>query len=255
MKFMLRQVKALDYSLPHDPTASVSTPLRRTRQSVFGDRAAISRDELGETVLPEEMDVALLVLYGHILYSGNSFYPALNYFFRAYALDDENPAVLLSIALCYINHSMKRQSENRHYLIMQGLSFMQEYRRVREKEGTLIQERQEMEFNFARVYHSLGLAHLAVEGYKRVLTIGEQIRSMQAPSKPEHQPEPSEDHDVAMEDEAETNGTTTPRRHDQPDRKNIEDFSSEAAMALQTIYALSGDLLAAKEVTEKWLVI
>jgi len=254
MKFMLRQIKAMDYTVPEDP--SRPKPVRHTRQSVYQERASLStRDELGEAIPAEELDVALLVLYGHILYSGNSFYPALNYFFRAYALDSENPAVLLSIALCYIHHSLKRQSENRHYLIVQGLSFMHEYRRVREKEGSLLQERQEMEFNFARVWHTLGLAHLAVEGYHRVLALGEQIQ-LESQRRLEKQKE-----SVVAEAEAEEEEEADGMRMDieeQGSKKEpffVEDFTREAAVALQTIYALSGDLSAAKEVTEKYLII
>lgn len=232
MKFMLRQIKAVDYSLPQHIAQNRSN----IRPTVYHERAALStKNEMGEEIPAEEMDVALLFLYGHILYSGNSFYPALNYFFRAYAMDDQNPAVLLSIGLSYIHQSLKRQSENRHYLIMEGLSFMHEYRRVREKPGTLLPERQEMEFNFARTYHMLGLAHLAAEGYQRVLRLGEQIRESQ-------ERKPTRDDDVEM-GEADS----------QP--SFVEDFSPEAAVALQNIYALGGDLKAAKEVTERWLVI
>lgn len=251
MKFVLRQIKAMDYTLPEN-----STQVRQgkaMRESIYQERASLTtRDETGEAIPAEEMDVALLVLYGHILYSGNSFFPALNYFFRAYALDDQNPAVLLSIALCYIHHSLKRQSENRHYLIMQGLSFMHEYRRVREKEGSLLQERQEMEFNFACVWHTLGLAHLAVEGYQRALKLGEQIQNeyylhritdigvgVGADS------DGQDDADTVMQDAGQSTQTWA----------FLEDFSREAAVALQNIYALSGDFRSARDITAKWLVI
>ena len=245
MKFMLRQIKAMDYTLPEN-TAEVRQG-KAVRESIYQERASLStKDEAGEAIPAEEMDVALLVLYGHILYSGSSFYPALNYFFRAYALDPQNPAVLVSIALCYIHHSFKRQSENRHYLIMQGLSFMHEYRRVREKEGTLLQEKQEMEFNFARVWHTLGLAHLAVEGYQRALKLGEKIQT-------KHIHPVTEDGqgqgDLAMRDD------TNHRHHQQYSNTLVEDFSREAAVALQGIYALSGDFASARDVTFKWLVI
>ena len=94
---MLRQIKAIDFTMPQD------TP-RPIRHSVWKERATLStRDEAGEPITAKELDIALLVLYGHMLYSGNSFYPALNYFFRAYALDDQNPAVLLSIALSFLS--------------------------------------------------------------------------------------------------------------------------------------------------------
>ncbi|KAJ5466320.1 hypothetical protein N7530_010107 [Penicillium desertorum] len=244
MKFMLRQIKAIDFTMPQD------TP-RPIRHSVWKERATLStRDEAGEPITAKELDIALLVLYGHMLYSGNSFYPALNYFFRAYALDDQNPAVLLSIALSFIHHSLKRQSENRHYLIMQGLSFMHEYRLVREKPGTLLAEKQEMEFNFARVWHSLGLAHLAVEGYDRVLKIGEQIQQ-QAKQKSVQGPTSAKDGaDVVMGDDGQPLKTPSPTG--QP---FVEDFSREAAYALQCIHVLSGNADTAKALTEKWLVV
>lgn len=242
MKFMLRQIKAIDYTLP-DNNPQVRQG-KAVRESVYQERASLTtRDESGEAIPAEEMDVALLVLYGHILYSGNSFFPALNYFFRAYALDDENPATLLSIALCYIHHSLKRQSENRHYLIMQGLAFMHEYRRVREREGSL-QQMQEMEFNFARVWHMLGLAHLAVEGYHRVLELGEQIQYAYRKAV-----EAAKGGDMVMQDAAAGVGAVA------TNTQFVEDFSREAAVALQIIYSLSGDFESAKDVTAKWLVI
>lgn len=239
MKFMLRQIKAMDFTLPD--TEDKPKP---TRQSVWRERAALStKDENGKDIPAYELDIALLVLYGHILYSGNSFYPALNYFFRAYAIDDQNPVVLLSIALCYIHHSHKRQCDNRHYLIMQGLSFMHEYRRVREKRGATLQERQEVEFNFARVYHGLNLSHLAVEGYERVLQIGKEIQqqamNQSAGATGGDDVNMDGTHDVAV-----TSG-----------QKFVEDFSREAAFALQCLHVFGGDTLTAKDVTENWLVI
>ncbi|KAL4928515.1 tetratricopeptide repeat protein [Aspergillus undulatus] len=248
MKFMLRQIKAIDFTLPD--TFNDARTTKRPRESIYKERAALStKDENGKAIPAEDMDVALLVLYGHILYSGNSFYPALNYFFRAYALDNKNPAVLLSIGLCYIHHSMKRQSDNRHYQIMQGLSFMNEYKRIRERKGTLLVERQEMEFNFARVWHTLGLAHLAIEGYHRVLDLSKEI---QAQSRATASPK-GIDNDTPMPDvDADVDpaiiGVAAPQSF-------VEDFSREAAVALQTLYALDGDFQSATAITSAWLVI
>ncbi|KAJ5758196.1 uncharacterized protein N7511_006890 [Penicillium nucicola] len=240
MKFMLRQIKAMDFTLPRD----VPKP---ARQTIWKERATLStRDEAGDPIPAMELDIALLVLYGHILYSGNSFYPALNYFFRAYALDDQNPAVLLSIGLSFIHHALKRQAENRHYLIMQGLSFMHEYRRVRERPGSLLAEQQEMEFNFARVWHSLGLAHLAIEGYKKVLKLGEQIQNEAQNQIGENISESGGDVVMGGADQQESLPPTLPF---------VEDFSREAAYAMQCIYVLSGDVKTAQAVTEQWLVI
>ncbi|KAK2765329.1 transcription factor TFIIIC subunit tfc4 [Arachnomyces sp. PD_36] len=235
IKFMLRQIKAMDFSLPPSPTGP-STHKIRTRSSIYHERAALSsKDEDGNPICAESMDVALLVLYGHILYAGNSFISALNYFFRAYALDPENPAVLISIGLSYIHQALKRQSDNRHYLIMEGISFMEEYRRARLKggdESVLPQERQEMEFNFARVWHMLGIAHLAVKGYERCLEISDEIQR--------------------VEREREKGGGDG----DSDGKKGwVEDFGKEAAVALQGLYGMSGEMGMAKRVTERWLVI
>ncbi|KMU77596.1 hypothetical protein CISG_01353 [Coccidioides immitis RMSCC 3703] len=227
MKFMLRQVKAIDYSITEDPSSTTTDP----RPTFFAERASLTtKDESGNLIPAEDMDVSLLVLYGHILYAGNSFTNALNYFLRAYALDPENPAVLLSIGLSYIHHSLKRQSDNRHYLIMQGLSFMQEYRRVREN-SSVPQERQEVEFNFARVWHMLGLAHLAVRGYERCLELSGEIQA----EKQKEQLQKVDD----------KNG----------DGACAEDYAREAAYALQCLYSLGGEVEMAKKITEKWLVI
>ncbi|KAK2734615.1 transcription factor TFIIIC subunit tfc4 [Onygenales sp. PD_40] len=230
MKFMLRQIKAIDYTLPNDPFKS--TPAHRTRASVFQERAALTtKDASGQLIPAEDMDVALLVLYGHILYAGTSFTNALNYFFRAYALDPENPAVLLSIGLSYIHHSLKRQSDNRHYLIMQGLSFMQEYRRVREK-SPVPQERQEVEFNYARVWQMLGLSHLAVQGYQRCLELSGEVEAEREKFK--------------RRKETGKGGSNVAQTETW-----VEDFTREAAFALQCLYSFSGETKLAREITDR----
>ncbi|KAJ5893348.1 hypothetical protein N7495_005039 [Penicillium taxi] len=231
MKFMLRQIKAMDFTLTDTKKPEM------IRHSIWKERASLTtKDENGQPIPAYGLDAALLTLYGHILYSGGSFFPALNYFFRAYALDDQNPAVLLSIGLCYIHHSLKRQSENRHYLILQGLSFMKRYRVVRSKPGTILQERQEMEFNCARVWHGLGLAHHAIEGYEKVLELGKQIKEQTQTSL-------APDGDVVMGEA----GKDSP--------KFVENFAMEAAYGLQCLHVMGGEVQAAKSVTEEWLVI
>jgi general transcription factor 3C polypeptide 3 (transcription factor C subunit 4) len=244
MKFMLRQIKAIDYSVPGDPSQKVNQGT--IPSSIYQERVAISaRDEQGRLIAAEELDAALLILYGHILYAGNSFLPALNYFYRAYALDEGNPLVLLSMALCYIQQSLKRQSDNRHFQIIQGLSFMHEYRRIRERPGTTLSERQEMEFNFARVWHALGLSHLAVEGYERVLQIGEQIETERTSNAQKFASKPVHEGESGANQNEDLTATEV----------STENFASEAAMALQTIFGLSGDLKAARMITEKYLII
>jgi general transcription factor 3C polypeptide 3 (transcription factor C subunit 4) len=79
----------------------------------------------------------------------------------------------LSLALGYIHYALKRQSENRHYLIMQGFSFL------RLRPPTVfhpLQEKQEAEYNVAHL-SLLGLTHLAVPYYQKCLELSLEIRN------------------------------------------------------------------------------
>jgi general transcription factor 3C polypeptide 3 (transcription factor C subunit 4) len=123
----------------------------------------------------------------------------------------------LSLALGYIHYALKRQSENRHYLIMQGFSFLFAYYDLRQS-STSLQEKQEAEYNVARTYLLLGLTHLAVPYYQKCLELSLEIRN------------------------------SWPVVH-------TEDFAREAAVALQGIWGQGGDVEMARIVTEKWLTI
>lgn len=123
----------------------------------------------------------------------------------------------LSLALGYLHHAIKRQSENRHYLIMQGFSFLFTYHDIRQS-SQIVTERQEADYNVARAFHMLGLTHLAIPYYEQCLVLSELL------------PKPN----------AGSSG---------------EDFALEAAAALQGIWATSGETVMARAVTEKWLVI
>jgi general transcription factor 3C polypeptide 3 (transcription factor C subunit 4) len=74
----------------------------------------------------------------------------------------------LSIGLGYIHYGLKRQSENRQFQIMQGMSFLFRYYESR-RESEHFEERQEAHYNIARAYHLLGLTHLSMPYYLKVL--------------------------------------------------------------------------------------
>lgn len=70
-KYVLRQLKAVDFSLIGEAR----------RQSLFQERASYStKDSNGNHIQAEDMDVALLMLYGHILYAGKSYAYAVSTF-------------------------------------------------------------------------------------------------------------------------------------------------------------------------------
>ncbi|KAL8879831.1 MAG: hypothetical protein Q9198_002637 [Flavoplaca austrocitrina] len=160
-KYVLRQLKAMDHSLVSPCQHRVS----------FQEKASYTtRDDKGNPIQASDMDISLLMLYGYILYLGKSYSLALNYFYRAFAMAPTNPAINLSLALAYIQHAFKRQSENRHHLITQGLNFLFTYYELRH-ETAIQSEHQEAEFNVARTYHMLGLTHLAIPYYERCLAL------------------------------------------------------------------------------------
>ncbi|GAP86561.1 putative transcription factor tau subunit sfc4 [Rosellinia necatrix] len=201
-KYMLRQIKLMDRAL-------------------VSEGGEVSEEEESKTnsgrVYPsKELDVTLLVLYGHILFVSNSFTYALNYFLRAYSIDPENQMILLSVGQCYIHYALKRQSENRQYLLVQGFVFLHRYYDIKVS-STDAAERQEAHYNMARSYHAIGIPHLAAEFYQRVLR------------------------DIPDDSDASIFGKS--------------DLSQEAAYNLQQICWAGGDMEAVKALNARYLTL
>lgn len=125
--------------------------------------------------------------------------------------------IKLALALGYLHHAIKRQADNRHHILMQGLAFLLEYYHDRGR-STSASERQEAEYNVAHAYHLLGLIHLSIPYYERCLDLSTAV---------------------------------------QTESSNVrgEDFALEAAVNLQCLWAANGNTYKAQEVTEKWLMI
>ena len=212
-KNMLRFIKAMDYTLM-TPQQRIKMKFSSRNENITWEAKSLSR---GNEKYIKSHDPVMLSLFGHILSSGGTYPSALNYYFRAFAVTPEDPILNLSIAACYVQHSMKRLSENRQYQLQQGLSFMMRYHQLRTKDNVAIRC-QEAEYNIGRIWHTVGLNHLALPAYERCIALRERVWK-------------------------EANG------------EPVEDFATEAAYAMVTILSLSGDFKAAKEVTEEVLVI
>ncbi|OLN81800.1 Transcription factor tau subunit sfc4 [Colletotrichum chlorophyti] len=158
-KYILRQIKIIDAS--HLSMAHAT----RSKDAMIGERA-----NTGET---KELDICLLMLYGHILFTSTSYTFALNYFLRARTLDPLNPMISLSVGLGYIHHALKRQADNRQYLIMQGFACVFEF--CHAKLAGTPDERREAFFSVARTFHMLGLHHLALEWYRKVASEASEV--------------------------------------------------------------------------------
>ncbi|KAH0833514.1 hypothetical protein AYO21_05191 [Fonsecaea monophora] len=206
----------------------------------------------------KEMSVDLLTLYGHVLYAGGGFSSALSYFFRALSLSPENPSLLLSISLSYMHETLRKHSENRHMWLLQGWAFFEDYADARRRWARkLLQEQQnsdgdadhvtaqdmnglellierEIAFNRARCWHMLGLSDLAVRAYEKMLSLTVASDQLSAPDA------------TATTARADSEANTETKH---------KDFTMEAAYAIQTMYALSGNSEMAREVTEKYLVV
>jgi general transcription factor 3C polypeptide 3 (transcription factor C subunit 4) len=138
----------------------------------------------------------------------------LDYFLRAHALDPENPMINLSTGLAYVHLALKRQTDNRQHNILQGTTFLFRYYNAR-KSSVHIEERQEAHFNIARTYHMLGLTHLAIPYYNKVLS------------------------------ESSTNSGDWGQ----------ENLVIDTVYNLQTLYSTSRNLALAAKITKTWLII
>jgi general transcription factor 3C polypeptide 3 (transcription factor C subunit 4) len=124
--------------------------------------------------------------------------------------------ILLSVGQCYIHYALKRQSENRQYLLIQGFVFLHQYYDLKASSADAA-ERQEAHYNMARSYHAIGIPHLAAEFYQRVLR-----------------------------DVPDDYGPSVLGRND---------LSQEAAYNLQQICWAGGDLEAVKGLSQKYLTL
>ncbi|CAI6338845.1 unnamed protein product [Periconia digitata] len=217
-KAFLRYIKTIDYAM--------LKPEQRGRFNFQGnDRAPWMQGVLTQQILGKvkDHDPSLFALYGHVLMCSGSYKGALNYYFRALAIVPDDPVLNLCIGISYIQHAVKRQAENRQFQIQQGMSFMTRYHALRTKDNVAI-HCSEAEFNMGRMWHGLGLVTHALKAYRRCIALQDRV----------------------MQEAAD-------RCSDE--NQGIEDFATEAAYAMQTIYVISGDFEAAREITATALVI
>jgi general transcription factor 3C polypeptide 3 (transcription factor C subunit 4) len=188
------------------------------RQIKTMDNIQLKSASKGPAVPNFGLDICLLTIYGHILFSTTSYTYALSYFSRAASLDPHNCLINLSTGLAYLHYALKRQATNRQYLLAQGFAFLFRYYHDRLRDAKSAAERQEAHFNIARAYSLIGLGNLANVYYKKVLEEGEKNR------------------------EELVSGSV-----------GSEDLTMEAAYNVRTVCYLLGDVEGAKAVTERWL--
>ncbi|CAK7230546.1 transcription factor TFIIIC subunit tfc4 [Sporothrix eucalyptigena] len=199
--------------------------LRQIRQ-----RDEIVRQHIGNeaNAAVDGLDTCLLVMYGHILFASMSYHFALNYYQRALALDPDNPVISLCIGLSYMHWALKRQADNRQYLLMQGFTFLYRYAETRlatakgNSSPNDVHARREVFYNLGRAYHLLGLHALATEFYGKVLEEADPDKDV-------------EDHNRLQ--------------------SSYPDLRTEAAYNMRTCYLLAGNHEAALQVSRTHLVL
>ncbi|KAF6756226.1 hypothetical protein DFP72DRAFT_894942 [Ephemerocybe angulata] len=124
------------------------------------------------TGLPTKHNPVIVTIYGQICIAAKSYQSAIFYLLHAYDYAPEDPMICLCLAIASIGRAMQRQSDNRQHLIAQGLAFLSQYRKLR---GTDLKTKREVEYNFGRTFHQLGLYAYAAKHYEKVLQMSEDI--------------------------------------------------------------------------------
>lgn len=157
-KYFLRHLKAYDSLL--------------TSSSVSGS-AQVTLDTANFTFTREHPQ--LLYIYACLLGSNRTFSSPIVYLTRAYREYNKDSTICFMLGLAHVHRSMQRNSNNRHIQLLQGISYLLEYKECREQNST-IYELQEIEYNFGRLFHMLGLPTLAIKHYKKVLQFHDEMK-------------------------------------------------------------------------------
>ncbi|KAF9032358.1 hypothetical protein BJ165DRAFT_1535052 [Panaeolus papilionaceus] len=136
-----------------------------------GATATATANVDGAPRIPTKGNPVIVAIYGQICVAAKSYQSAIFYLLHAYDYYPNDPMICLCLAIASIGRAMQRQSDNRHHLVVQAMAFLTKYRKLR---GTTTAEVREVEYNFGRTFHQLGLYSHAVKHYEKVLELAEQ---------------------------------------------------------------------------------
>lgn len=132
--------------------------------------ATATAGSLNVPEIPTKHNPVIVAIYGQICIAAKSYQSAIFYLLHAYDYCPDDPMICLCLAIASIGRAMQRQSDNRHHLVTQAMAFLTQYRSLR---GSGMQSVREVEYNFARTFHQLGLYSYAVKHYENVLELAE----------------------------------------------------------------------------------
>lgn len=80
------------------------------------------------------------------------------------------PLVALILSIVYAQIASQKYSCRKQYLILQAIAFMEKYQELREPEAF-----NEIYYNMGRLYHQLGILHVAKSYYEKALTVTNEL--------------------------------------------------------------------------------
>jgi len=199
--------------------------------SFVGQRKFIIR-----LLLKHQDSIPLMILVGNYCFMVGRYRHALGEYFRAYKALPNEPVINLCIGLAYLHQSLSRSVPHRQYCVMQAFCFLFQYYGIRNKN-------QEANYNLARAFHQLGLVHLALPFYERVL-----------------QSENSKKYERTQTANTTFSSTIRDNYSNQTNDADIEqepdyDLKREAAFNLSLIYRASGNDALARQILRDYVVI
>lgn len=156
-KFFLRHVKTYDSLLTDSKVSGSAQVIIDVKDHKF-----------------DQESPHLLYIYASLLGSNRTFASPIVYLTRAYRHYYKDPTICFMLGLAHVHRLMQRNSNNRHIQLLQGVSYLMEYKAARSEHAT-VYEKQEIEYNFGRMFHMIGLPTLAIKHYNQVLAYHEEL--------------------------------------------------------------------------------
>ncbi|KAK0527300.1 transcription factor TFIIIC subunit tfc4 [Tilletia horrida] len=195
-----------------------------------GANKSVTLQDLLRNGYPSRPSVVAEMFYGMLMLLSKSNLQALYLFTKQYSRIRSDPLISLLCGVAFLTRALNRQVDNRHHAVLQGFAYLSQYRKLRARES------EEVEYNFGRAFHQIGLLEQAVHHYEKVLRLAEAAQKANGAADSE---DGWIDEDVTTL-ETKKKGFATAR---------------EAAFNLALIYNTGGSPASARALYERWLVV
>lgn len=205
----------------------------------------------------------LMLLQGHVWVMNRLYPEALEEYCLLNQVLPDEPLVLLSIGIAFINHAMTRRVTDRNRAVLVGFAFLQQYEKQRDNPH-------ESAYNIGRAAHQLGLMSVAHAYYEKALRFAPgavakeqegaqcEVGNVSAegacgPGQATGHVRPSRAPDVLMQEEG--GQAPLPPQLAPCDLQHSGDLTRDIAHNLVQLYRYSGAVPLAREIMRKYLVV